>query len=83
MAFWDVALIREQGTVFGVASVKDSVLLNGGDAEGLITGLTRYFGCPIVLIGARNHRLLGRRDIVQFLRHVSISQLPWKRYNIS
>jgi len=83
MAQWEIALIKEQGQTFGVASVKDSLLQNRTEAERTINALSRHFGCDVVLIGAQQHRLLGRPDIVRFLSNVSPSCLPWKRYQIA
>lgn len=83
MATWEVALVREQGQTFGVACVKDSLLHNRSKAEATINALTCHFGCDVVLIGARQHRLLGRPDIVRFLSNVSPDRLPWKKYQIA
>lgn len=83
MANWQIALVREQGVNFAVATVKDHVLQNSHQAEQLITALSLHLSQPVVLLGAQRHRLYGRTDIVRFLRNVHPSQLPWRRIDIA
>lgn len=83
MAKWDIALVREQGINFAVASVKDSVINSRHQADEVISALSWKLGQPVVLLGARQHRLYGRTDIVRFLRNVHPSQLPWRRLDIA
>jgi hypothetical protein len=83
MAQWEIALVKEQGMNFAVASVQDHVISNRHEADDLISGLSFHLGQPVVLLGARQHRLYGRQDIVRFLQNVHPSQLPWRRVNIA
>lgn len=79
MTDWNIALVREQGINFAVASVKDHVVHNTHTADELIQSLSYHLGQPVVLLGERQHRLYGRQGIVRFLRNVHPSRLPWKR----
>lgn len=79
------ALIRERGITFAIVVVKASATFTTSGAQELIVAYQRFFpGIPIILMsqdGRGTPRFLGRRDIVQFLSNVSISRIPWKRYN--
>ena len=83
MARWQIALVREQGVNFAVASVQDRVLSNRAEADDVLAALTRRLGQPVVLLGARQHRLYGRADIVRFLQNVHPSRLPWRMMDIA
>lgn len=83
MATWEIALVREQGVNFAVASVRDSVLSNQAECDRLIAAFNLTLGQPTVLLGARQHRLYGRTDIVRFLQNVQPSRLPWRRVDIA
>lgn len=83
MSTWDVALVREQGVSFGVVSVRDSVLSSPSERDKVVRAWSLELGIPAVLIGARDHRLYGRRDIVRFLANVHPSRLPWRRMTLA
>ena len=83
MAQWQIALVREQGVCFAVATVKDHVINNRSQAEDLIGALSLRLGQPVVLLGAQRHRLFGRPDIVRFLSNIDPSRLPWRRVDIA
>lgn len=83
MTTLEAALIKEPGVTFVVVAVRDSVIDNIGEAERIIGGMSVRFRCPAVLIGAHNHRTRGRRDLVQFLSRVHISQLPWRKWSLA
>jgi hypothetical protein len=83
MTTLEAALIKEQGVTFVVAAVRDSVIDNISEAERMIATISVSFRCPAVLIGAHSHRTRGRRDLVQFLSHVHISRLPWRKWSLA
>lgn len=83
MSTWNVALVREQGVSFGVVSVRDSVINNPSERDELVRAWSFELGIPAVLIGARDHRLYGRTDIVRFLSNVHPSRLPWRRMTLA
>lgn len=83
MSTIDVAVVREQGVTFAVLSVADSIIGDRSRADDVIARGQFQFGCPTVLIGARQHRLYGRQDIVRFLGRVHPGQLPWRRMTVS
>ena len=83
MSTWNVAIVREQGVSFGVVSVRDSVINSSSERDELVRVWSFELGVPTVLIGARDHRLYGRRDIVQFLSNVHPSRLPWRKMTLA
>jgi hypothetical protein len=82
MSTHDIALVREQGVEFAVVSVGDNVVENSSQRDSVIRAWVRELGRPVVLIGARRHRLFGRTDIVRFMSNVHPSQLPWRRITV-
>ena len=83
MSDWNVALVREQGISFAVVSVRDSVLSSGSERDQVVRAWSFELGVPAVLIGAQQHRLYGRTDIVRFLGNVHPSRLPWRRMTLA
>lgn len=81
------AVVKEQGVTFGIIIVKPHVLQNENDKAQM-----QQFGCsafgrmPIVLM-AQDFRGIptyyGRKDIVNFLSHVTINRIPWKEYSVA
>ena len=82
MATWQVALIREQGIEFGVVVVQDNVIDDHRERESLLRWWAVQLQRPIALLGGRQHRSYGRRDIVEWLRNVHPSQLPWRQMTV-
>ncbi len=82
MAIWQIALIKEQGVNFAVAAVKDHVVSSQQESTELISTLSMRLGQPTVLLGANHHRLYGRKDLVQFLRNIHPSRLPWRQVTL-
>ena len=74
---------HNEGATFVVVSVRDHVIENRSEADQMITAMSVRFGCPAVLIGAQHHRLLGRRDLVQFLSRIDPRRLPWKTWSVA
>lgn len=83
MSRWQIALVREQGINFAVASVKDHVVCNSHTAERTIAALNVSLRQPVVLLSATGNQLYGRRDIVRFLENVHPSRLPWRYVDIA
>lgn len=81
------AVIKEQGVTFAIVIVKSHVLSSPTTREEVRNSFRPHFpGMPIILM-AQNSRGIptyhGRPDIVKFLAHIHISQIPWKRYTIN
>jgi hypothetical protein len=83
MATWQVALVREQGVEFGVVVVQDHVIDNPTERDNLLSWWTAQLGRPVALLGSQRHRSFGRRDIVNWLRNIHLSQLPWRQMTIN
>ena len=82
MAQWQIALIREQGINFAVATVKDHVISDRHEADRVVSALSLRLGQPVVLLGANHYGTYGRRDIVRFLQNIHPSQMPWRRIDL-
>ncbi|MCJ8346401.1 hypothetical protein MJH12_12735 [bacterium] len=81
------AVIKEQGIKFSIVIVKQHVIKCVSDRDVAIRQFSALFGnMPLVLM-AQDHNgtptYFGRKDIVNFLRNVYISQIPWSEYQIS
>jgi hypothetical protein len=80
------AMVKEQGQTFAIAVVKSSVG-NGGDHA--LRQATASFGqvfpgVPVILMWQDAHgrpTYWGRTDIVNFLRKIDMSRIPWRRYS--
>jgi len=82
---FDGVLLKEQGVTFAIVIVKPHVLNSSIECDNARRSFSLVFpGVPIILM-AQNSRGVptyqGRTDIVRFLSKVSLSRIPWKRYN--
>ena len=79
-----VALVHEQGQNFAVMAVKDRVIQDPALRERMMAFGQTEWGARTALVGERNHRTYGPRDIVRWLETVALEQLPWRefRFNI-
>lgn len=81
------AVVKEQNVTFAVVVVKEAVLnCRQRSAEAIRSFRPVFPGLPVVLM-AQDHRgratYYGRKDLSNFLSSISISTIPWKRYNYS
>ena len=80
------AVIKEQGLTFAIVIIKKHILDSRYESEKAISSFRPYFsGIPITLMaqdssGRAHYR--GRKDIVNFLSNLHISQIPWKEYTV-
>jgi hypothetical protein len=78
------AVVKEQGVTFAIVIVKQFVLDSHIEFNKAVTTFSNYFtGMPLVLMaqdgmGVPTYR--GRKDIVNFLANIHVSQIPWKEY---
>lgn len=77
-----VAVVREQGQVFSVVAVKDSAL-NPGQRDQTLQAAQTTFGPRTAIIGEQRHDTYGPDDIVQWLRGIHPSQLPWREFTLN
>ncbi|MBN2435896.1 MAG: hypothetical protein JXK07_11590 [Spirochaetes bacterium] len=81
------AVIKEQGVTFGIVVTKKHIVDSKTESEKAFRAFNGVFGnIPIVLMGQDSRgipKYRGRRDIVNFLANVHISQIPWKEYTVS
>lgn len=81
------SVIKEQGVTFAIAIVKPHVLNNSIEANKVARGFADLFGFGPVVLMAQDSRgvptYYGRRDIVNFLKNVPLSAIPWKEYTFN
>ncbi len=81
------AVIKEQGVTFAVVVVKKHIVDNKFQGEQAIQSFSSYFpGMPIVLMAQDTRGVahyLGRKDLVNFLSRLHISQIPWRNYSVN
>ena len=81
------SLIKEQGVTFGITIVKPHVLNNSTEREQMQQFGAQVFGLIPIVLMAQNSRgvptYYGRTDIVNFLRKVHPSRIPWKEYTVA
>lgn len=83
MTKWNVALIKEQGQVFAIVLVKDSIITVGNHRDKIISFWSFQLSCRVALLGERNSRSYGPRDIVQWLENIPPTQLPWREMTVA
>ena len=81
------SVIREQGVTFAIVIVKKHVVDSSSEADNAIRAYSPVFGYIPVVLMAQDSRgtptWYGRRDIVNFLRNVPLSAIPWKEYSLN
>lgn len=81
------AVIKEQGVTFAITVVKKHILSSQMQCQQAVQSFQPLFpGMPIVLMGqdSRGTPTYWRRnDIVNFLRKVHPSRIPWQEYTFS
>ena len=82
---FDGAVIKEQGVTFAIVIVKPYVLDSTSQCNETRSSFSRIFPGMHIILMAQNSRGVptyqGKHDIVEFLRNVHPSRIPWKRYN--
>lgn len=74
---------REQGQEFVIVLVKDRVIHDTSERENLLRFGQQKFGVRAALMGEREHKTYGPRDIVNWLDGVAYERLPWREYSLS
>ncbi len=80
------AIVKEQGITFAIVTVKPFVMTNTAVARRIranCSTIQDFEGMPIVLAFQESRDQFvyqGSRDIVDNLREIDPTQIPWKRY---
>ena len=78
------AVVKEQGVTFAIVIVKQHVIQSQQQSQDAAQAFSSCFpGLPIVLMAQDSRGVptyWGRKDIVEFLANLDISQIPWKEY---
>ena len=81
------AVVREQGVTFAIVIVRSSALHTAAAGQETIRSFQPLFPSTPIVLMAQDSRgtptYFGRRDIVDFLSHISISRIPWKEYSFA
>ena len=81
------AVIKEQGITFAIVIVQMHVVDSQSQSEEAILSFNALFpGMPIVLMAQNSSgtpKYRGRKDIVNFLAKLHISQIPWNEYTVN
>lgn len=81
------AVVKEQGVTFAITVVKRHILNSQMQCQQAAQSFQPLFpGMPIVLMGQDSRgtpTYWGRKDIVNFLRNVHPSRVPWKEYTFN
>ncbi|HVF48508.1 MAG TPA: hypothetical protein VNA19_00395 [Pyrinomonadaceae bacterium] len=82
------AVMKEQGIIFAIITVKEQVIDNGFEAETTRRGFQTVFpGLPIVLMArdSSSGRAIynGRDDIVGLLTHMPVNAIPLRQYTVN
>ena len=83
MTTFPAALVRERGVRFVVVPVRDSVICSPIEAGEVMHRMQSLFQCPPVLLGSHSREILGRHDLVRFVRSVGIERLPWRKWTVN
>jgi len=81
------AVVKEQGVTFAVVVVKKFVIQSQMEFQKATQSFSSCFpGVPIVCMaedsrGVATYR--GRKDVVNFLKNIHVSQIPWKEYTFN
>ncbi len=81
------AVISEQNVTFAIVVVKPHVVDNATEANRAIVSFCPVFhGLPVVLMGQDGFgrpKYYGRPDIVNFLAHVPLQAISWRKYELN
>lgn len=81
------AVIKEQGVTFAIVIVKRHILQSQTESREAAQNFSFFFPrMPIVLMAQDSSGIptyWGRKDIVNFLANLHISQIPWKEYTFN
>jgi len=81
------AVIKEQSVTFAITAVKKSILNSQMQCQQTAQSFQSLFpDMPIMLMGQDSRgtpTYWGRKDIVNFLRNVHPSRIPWKEYTFN
>ncbi|MCG2811135.1 MAG: hypothetical protein L6428_06730 [Candidatus Aminicenantes bacterium] len=81
------AVVKEQGITFAIVIVKQHILQTQSESQQTARAFSSYFpGLPLILMAQDSSgtpTYWGRKDIVNFLANLDISQIPWKEYTFN
>ena len=80
-------VLKEKGVTFGIVVVKRHILNVPSQASDVISEASVLFGgIPVVLVAQESNGRpywYGRTDIVNYMRNVPLSAIPWNWYDLN
>ena len=80
---FEAAYLAAGGETFAVVAVEDSVIGNSEEAGKVIKQFEPFFRCPVLLMSAHSHRVLGRQDLSDYVRRTGYARLPWRTWSVA
>lgn len=80
---FEAAYLTQGGETFAVVLVEDSVISNPAEAGKVVKQFEPFFRCPVLLLGANNHRVLGSEDLAHLVRQTGYAGLPWRKWSVA
>ena len=80
---FEAAYLTAGGETFAVVAVEDSVIGNSEEAGKVTKQFEPFFRCPVLLMGAHNHRVSGREDLARYVRQTGYARLPWRKWSVA
>lgn len=80
---FEAAYLTQGGETFAVVLVEDSVISNSEEAGKVVKQFEPFFRCPVLLIGANSHRVLGREELADYIRQTGFAGLPWRKWSVA
>ncbi len=80
---FEAAYLTAGGEAFAVVAVEDSVITNSEEAGKVMKQFDPFFRCPVLLIGAHSHRVLGREDLAKYVCQTGYTGLPWRKWSVA
>jgi hypothetical protein len=80
---FEAAYLTEGGMTFAVVQVEDGVITNPAEAGKVVKQFEPFFRCPVLLIGAHSHRILGPDELARHVKRTGYANLPWRKWRIA
>lgn len=80
---FEAAYLTAGGEIFAVVTVEDNVITDPEEAGKVTKQFEPFFRCPVLLMGAHSHRVLGREDLARHVRNLGHAALPWRKWSVA
>ena len=80
---FEAAYLARRGEAFAVVAVEDGVITDQEEAGKVTKQFGLFFRCPVLLMGAHGHGVLGREDLARYVSQTGYSRLPWRKWSVA